>query len=437
MIDFDDDGTVRIKTQDDTIDGDFTYDADEEEGEIESSDDNYDGLTFKLGSDYLKLDGEKYYRDKEEAGYGEENGDEDGDEQPQEDASLAAQIVGIWQVVEATYGSETQDVSYLGSAFEFAAGGSVTEYESYEQSETGAWEVLEGGALQLTASDGDVITFDNIVMDEDGSAFTADATDSDGMTGSMRFVKKNKEAFAASANDLLPRLPGFWWLCGSSDYPPVDSDVLGEGLAIEFRGMVMDFYDEFEVDIRDIGYEFVDADTIHFFEDGSEYTVDVSFEPIGGQEYLAMTSDGETTYFISSSYDDYMAADVVTTIPAISDVDMTYTSDADIRALIVREWNQIYFLDANGTQDEDIFEYNTKLYADGTFDEIYDGEELSGQWTVEDGVISFDYSNGDLYIWSVVIEYKTDMQAYLLYFEVLGENQQGTGEYLVLTDYQP
>ena len=431
MVDFDEDGTVHIETKDDEINGEYTYNATEKRGEIESDNEDFDGVSFTLRSDYLKLDGEKYYRDKEEAGYGESN-EETGDAQ-QHDPSSAQQFVGLWQAVEGTYEGQTIDMSAMGMALDFAADGSVTEYEGYEASETGTWEAMEDGTLQLSAADGDVMTLANIVMDEGGAAFTADVT-TDGETGSMRLVKTDMAAFAAPGADLLPRLQGFWWICGTTELPPVNDGVLAQGLVVEFSGEIMNFYSDFGVEALDIDYEFIDADTMRYIEDGSEYTVDFGFETIGGTEYMTMTAQGMTTYLMLSSYDAYMASANTPSIPAIPDVDTTYTSDADVRALIAREWNEWYYLGADGTMDEDVEDFNLKIYSDGTFEEIYYDEYGSGQWNVENGVLTLEYNSGEVYSWPAFIEYSTDIYAYLLYFEM---NDGVEGTYVVFTDYQP
>ena len=436
MIDFDDDGTVRIVTDGDETEGEYTYDAKEKEGEIASENEDYDGMTFKLRSDYLKMDGEKYYRDEEEAGYVESAEGDNADGQTQEDAALAQQYVGLWQAMEATYQGETGDMSAMGVAFEFAADCSVTEYEGYEVSETGAWEIMKSGALQLTASDGDVVTMDNIVMEAGGVAFTADVTTDDG-TGSIRFVLTDMDAFLASENDLQAKIQGLWWVCGTSEEPPADNVIIAQGKAFGIDGNSMYSYYNFIDDMTGITLNFVDEDTVQFDYEGIEYTFDANFETIDGIEYFVMAFSDVSYYLLPTTYDAFVSVVDTTAVPANPGADATYTSDADIRGLLVREWNQIYYLDASGEQDDDFYDYNIKFYADGSFEEVYDGEDYAGRWAVLNGVLVMNYTNDDVFIWPVFVEYKQDMQAYMLYMEVVGDNKQGIGEYNVLSDYQP
>ena len=433
MIDFDDDGTLRIVTDEETIRGEFTYDTDKKEGIISSDARDYDDIAFARERDTLVVDDVEYYRDKEEAGYGEDTAQTgDVSDDTQTDDELAQQIVGLWHAVETTYEGQSQDVSAMGMAFEFAADGSVTEYEGFAISETGTWDILLGSSLQLIASDGDMLTFENIVMVPGGAGFTADVTADDG-TGSISFEKADAATFGGSG-DLMTQLQGFWMICGSNMYPPVNNDVIGWGMAIAFDGMTMDFYAEFDVDTLAIDYEFVDADTIHYFEDGSDYTVNIAFKTLDGREYLVMGNDAETLYLLPSTYDEFMAAASTSTT---SGGDTQYTSDADIRALLTREWNAIYRQYVDGSQDVDVYQDNMVFYADGTFDEVYEGESWSGTWSVENGILTMDYGDGDSLVWPVFIEFSEDMQAYLLYSELYDDSGMGTGEYMVYSDYQP
>ncbi len=432
MIDFDADGTLRIVTDEDTIRGAFTYDPDDEEGVISSDDRDYDDVVFELDRDVLLVDDVEYYRDKEEAGYGEyAEPVTDSTDETQANAQLVQQIVGLWQVVEATYNGETQDVTALGVAFEFAADGSVKTYESYAESGTGTWESLEGGVLQMVAFDGDEITFENIIMDIGGAGFTADVTTNDG-TGSMHLGKMDSQTFGGQTSDIALLMQGFWQVCGSNTYPPIDSDMVSQGMAVAFYDKTMDIYTDYTVDTLAIDYTFIDADTIRYTEDGVEYTADIAFKTLDGYEYLLFGNDTETLYLLPSTYDEFMAAAGTVTAPG---EDTRYTSDDDVRALIVREWNALYYLNADGTQEEYGYEDNMVFNVDGTFEELYDGAPYSGIWMVEDGQLTMIADEGTMF-WPVYIEFSADMQAYLLYCEIT-DGETGTGEYVVYTDYQP
>jgi hypothetical protein len=430
MIDFDDDGTLRIVTDEDTIRGEFTYDPDKEEGVIMADDRDYDDLDFALNRDTLIIDDVEYYRDRDEAGYGEDTETvADSADETQADAQVSQQIIGLWHVVEATYQGETQDVTTLGVAFEFTADG-VTTYESYEETGSGAWGILDG-VLTLTASDGDVVTFENIVMDLGGAGFTADVTTSDG-TGSMTLTKTDHQTFGGQTSDLALLLQGFWQVCGTDEYPPMDNDVMGQGMAIAFNNQTMDVYSYFKVETSGIVFDFVDADTIRYNESGDEYTANIGFKTIAGREYLLFGSDGGTLYLIPSTYSDFMGMAGAVTTP---EKDTQYSSDDDVRALIVREWNVLYYLNADGSQEEPGFDDNMVFYMDGTFEEMYGGEPYSGVWTVDSGVLTMSIDEAELW-WPVYIEFSGDMQAYLLYCEVV-EDGVYTGKYVVYTDYQP
>jgi hypothetical protein len=164
-------------------------------------------------------------------------------------------------------------------------------------------------------------------------------------------------------------LQGFWQVCGTDEYPPMDNDVMGQGMAIAFNNQTMDVYSYFKVETSGIVFDFVDADTIRYNESGDEYTANIGFKTIAGREYLLFGSDGGTLYLIPSTYSDFMGMAGAVTTP---EKDTQYSSDDDVRAL----------------------------------------------W------------------WPVYIEFSGDMQAYLLYCEVV-EDGVYTGKYVVYTDYQP
>lgn len=222
--------------------------------------------------------------------------------------SPAKQFEGLWQTDEATVDGQTEDVLYLGMAFQLAADGSATKYEGYAESGTGMWQLMEDDTLQLTGMQGNVVTLHDIEMGADGTSFTADTTSNDGVSGSLRFVKKDLDSFLAAAGPALSaKLQGFWWQCGSDDLPPLNEDALREGVAIVFSGMNMEVYLGFEQDSQQL-YEVVDGTTIQYTEGGDENTLTVGFETIDDTTCLVIVEDGSSYYFLPSSYEHFMSA---------------------------------------------------------------------------------------------------------------------------------
>ena len=263
----------------------------------------------------------------------------------------------------------------------------------------------------------------------DGFEFEIEAMEAEGNYEERAFatIGEINIEFYEVGEAMLQKMQGFWLGCGANG--DISDAVRQEGLAIDFRGTAMDFYALFEVDTLGNVFTFVDDDTIHYTEQGTEYTVDVVFETIGGIDVMTMSSEGQSVNFEKSSHDKMMGYEPVVpdvpdnpnlTAPVYLDDNL---SDAELEYWITDvNWYFIAYIYSDGSYEE-AEEFNrTLLYSDYTGeDETTTGTEYI-TWYVDMGDLVIAFSDGEVY-WPIDFEYDgTD--AYL-YFYDLDEGYEG------------
>ncbi len=228
--------------------------------------------------------------------------------------------------------------------------------------------------------------------------------------------------------DTLKKLQGFWLICGADGQ--IDDQYRMAGQAIDFNDVFMDFYDGFEVDTLGNEFVFLDENTINYTEEGTEYTVAISFETVSGVEYLVMTVEAVSVYLEKSSYDtmlSYKGSSVIYLSDYLTDEQLEYYI-TDI------EWNLSYIYNTDGTFDQ------AENFNRITFDSYYNTgvSEFSDivydhTWYIEDSIIYFDFGN-DFYD-QYLLDYEFDGEAGYLY---LFDSEAGYNDYaLVYTVYVP
>jgi len=421
---FNDNGTVLIVTESEEIDADFTYDAKTGKGVIKSPVAGTSDVSFTFDGKTIEMKGKTYFRSKDDAMAAVSTPEPTPEPTPEltpvptpepdvptpapDTTMLESQIVGFWQLTEATAMGMTSDLLSQGLAFVFGEDGSAKSYQSFEESTAGTWAASGGDSVDLTDDTGEVITVESIVFAPDGASFEAEVL-FEGIPGEMTFVKTDEATFLAGAAPDSSALLGMWY------------NQLMRGVTLEFM------------------------------EDGSAVVVNQFGRHDGTYTFDAATGEGLTT-FDGGGFDFVLSGDALTSggdnwlrtplpfpeKPPVPAADTTYTSDEDVTALLVGiEWLYAFYQDASGQEEYDVPEYAAQYNDTGEFDERYDGEDLAGLWYVQNGVLYLNYSNGDYYNWPVYIEYRADIASYVLYMEAMDENKNPMGEYLVFSDYQP
>ncbi len=251
----------------------------------------------------------------------------------------------------------------------------------------------------------------------DGFKFEINAEEAKGGYEERAFatVVEVKIVFYEMGEETLAKMQGFWLICGA--YGEVSDDYRIWGQAIDFDGMKMDFYDNFAIDTTNNEFTFVDDDTIHYIEEGDEYTVDITFETIDGINVMGMTVDGVTIYLEKSSYDDmmvyqYMGGEedgYIYLDDYLTDEELAYfATDVD--------WYLTYVYYTDGTYDYSDM-YN-RIYLDSVYytgeDEFSDGEFYNMTWYIYDSIIYFMYDDGVTESYLIDFEFDgTDLYMYL------------------------
>ncbi|MBT3319837.1 MAG: hypothetical protein HN948_02370 [Clostridia bacterium] len=164
-------------------------------------------------------------------------------------------------------------------------------------------------------------------------------------------------------------------------------------------------------------------DEIHLhYDDSTTSFATFDVKTSKGINYLRiddMSEGNEGAYWVYSS-------------PSFFQEIVTYTSDEDMtNAVAENEWFSMAYMNADESLEE-AQECYLKLRFDGTFVEIYKGEEETGTYYFENEHIFMLYYNGDEYSYPVYIEYHLSDDVLLLY---LGDNIEGNeGCYFVFTE---
>ena len=258
----------------------------------------------------------------------------------------------------------------------------------------------------------------------DGFKFEINAEEARGEYEERAFatVVEVKIEYYTLGEETLEKMQGFWLICGA--YGEVSDDYRMWGQALEVDGMKMDFYDSFEIETTNVEFTFVDEATINYFEDGEEYTVDISFETVAGVYVMAMTIEDVSIYLEESSVEDMavyedMLEDYTYTETYDSGVIYLgdYLTDAELEFYVSDlDWYLTYIYYTDGTYEyADLY---NRMYMDSYYNGIDEYEDVYYDitWYVYDGYIYFIYEDGSTDAYLLGYEYD-GAYAYLYLFD--------------------
>ena len=352
-----------------------------------------------------------------------------------EQSSLEVDIIGFWrqESFEDEYGKET--TVDQGIAYEFRADGTLVAFDDFEYFASATWSVIDQNTLFITAADYEGEASVILEKRTDGYDFLT-WTDS---SGTLVFYRSSSEEFnvgddtngttvdVPSADDQLAAALAdvTWYYIHYSDINGQIASNSSGSLIYHSDGTLVDVFDDKTL----TGTWYISDGWLHCdYSDGTSSGWIIEIKDEGGTAFLYYYSDSEPGAFWL-----YADSPSVEDTPAQS---ATFTTDADVSNYIAGvAWNELYYQYSDGST-EPMTQTTFIFYAEGTFDETFDGVLSSGTWYVKDGVLYMDYTvSQESYHYPVYIKYDADSDSYYLYFGDLEEGFEGN--HWIFTTYTP
>ena len=345
--------------------------------------------------------------------------------------SLAEDIIGFWRQ-ESFEDSAGKIPTYeYGTAYEFLADGTLNLYYNYSFMGAGSWAYVDDATILLTAIDG---TQENVMasIEKRSEKDYLIWTDS---TGILTFFRDSFDEFSSSAGSeplnadtiLASSIADKTWYYVY--YKDQDGNIMNSSsgyLVYYSNGTVEDIFD----DVTTSGSWYASDGRLYCdYSDGSSVNWYIEVENINGTNYLYYYSDSNPGAY-------WMYADIPRdSIPGYSVDSTLYISDEEITyALIGKEFHELYYMYSDGTTEE-MSQDTMVFYENGSLEEHYSGNDLTGTWQVTGGYLELYYDNGESYHYPAYIEYDNLSGAYYLYLADLEEGYEGC--YWVFTTYEP
>lgn len=232
-------------------------------------------------------------------------------------------------------------------------------------------------------------------------------------------------------------LPGFWHAKTIiMDGEEVDFEELGIGFEVLADGSI------YKYELHELSYE--EAQTwektgdmkIQYTNDytNEEYEFELSYEVIDGIGHLSWDDGNEIGIFVKVDKDEFLAQAMVeedaedienSELTAVDFEDYEFTISSNI-------WEFKHYEYSDGIIQEMDYEDELMFSFEGEFWETEDGVDKSGTWTVEEGILTLKYENGDELVFMTAL--KEDAANSILYFYFV-DNDNTDAAYVYINKY--
>lgn len=327
-------------------------------------------------------------------------------------------LVGFWR--QHSYEDNTgkkETTFYEGTGYEFYADGSFNAYLNFEFGYSGTWVVVNESAISVTIPPNNsrklTISFDkrdnknyllletsvgNFELFKDFSnGFTKEESTYDDTT--IPTSKLTDKQLSKEIADIT------WYFIKYVDKDGENhNNLYSDWVSFKTEGTFED-YSSFEYIM---GYWNVsDGKLYRKYSNGVSSDIIIDIQTIDEAKHL---------YLYSSRYPGayWHYSDVPTETYNSSNGPIKYTSDDVVtKALSGRVFKDYLYINSNGSQ-EDMSENIMTFNADGTMENYYYGQTVTGSWKYEDGYLELEMDNGQSYKYEAYVEYQLNAGVYYL-----------------------
>lgn len=328
-------------------------------------------------------------------------------------------FIGFWRQESYENSSGNKRTTYDdGTAYEFYADGSFNFYSNYGFHSSGSWAMSSESSVLVTAPTGHsgkvTISFEKrneknylllesskgkfIFFKDFSNGFTKKEDSSTGNTTIPTSQLTDKQLSSTIA-DIT------WYFIKYVDKDGENHNNLYSEWILYKSDGTFEEYTSFDYVL---GKWYISEGRLYCdYSDGSSLSIVIDIETADGAKNLYHYSNS-----YSGSYWHY--SDVPTDSYNSSLGPITYTSDDVVtNALSGRVFKDYFYNNANGSQEEmreNIMTFN----ADGTMENYYYGQTVTGSWKFIDGYLELELDNGESYKYEAYVEYEINAGNYYL-----------------------